>query len=169
MIARISEDCWKKLNEEAEQEKHTFEENDKNFDYEKELANVQNELKNFKEEPIANVAVVKQDKTTIPDDDIPETFDDHREDVAKEIANAIKDGIVGKAAGKRYLKIIGCENYRLSKIPEQLANNFCTKKHLAFVEKFIKTIIPFKNEFDPDELKWLNKNYRVLKVSVNIK
>ena len=169
LIARISEDCWKKLNEEAEQEKHTFEENDKNFDYEKELANVQNELKNFKEEPIANVAVVKQDKTTIPDDDIPETFDDHREDVAKEIANAIKDGIVGKATGKRYLKIIGCENYRLSKIPEQLANNFCTKKHLAFVEKFIKTIIPFKNEFDPDELKWLTKNYRDLKVSVNIK
>lgn len=166
LISRISDDCWKKLNEEFEKEKQALEENEKNFDCAKEIKNVQEALKNLPEEPAESAPAVKRHKTVIPDDDIPETFDDHRLEVAKEIANAIKDGTVGAIAGKHFLRMIGCENYRLAKIPEQIAGAFRTVKNLRFTEKFIKTIAPFEKEFDPAECRWLAGYYKDLKALV---
>ena len=171
LMKRFSEDCWKKLNGEFEKEKQMIEENDRNFDCGKELEKLQKALKDFPDD--ADFAIIpavsanrRAVKNNIPNDDIPETFDDHREAVAKEIVNAIRDGIVGAAAGKRMLKMIGRENYRLTKIPEQVAGSFATRKNLNFVEKFIKAIAPFEKEFDPAECKWLTRHYRELKAEV---
>lgn len=181
LIARISDDCWNKINEEGEQEKRMLEEKEKNFDYEKEMENVKNMLKNFPKEEYSENFARKRDanetrtltdaeisavvEQTIPTDDIPETFDDHREGVANAIAHAIKNGIVGLNAGRHFLKMIGCENYRLPKIPEQLEGSFCNKKQLAFVEWLYKQLMPFENEFDKADKKWLIQYYRELKIA----